>query len=319
VYVDDLLLICRDTNAMELFLSALEDKFKEINVQRGALQEYLGMVFDFGSVPSKVCVSMKLYIEALLHDYDVCTSVATPATSMLFLVRDDSPMLNTERTASFHSGVMRLMFLAKRARPDVLTATVFLSSRVLSPTEDDWNKFIRVLKYLHSTQDITLHLSLKDTLSIHAYIDASFAVHNDMKSHTGSVITLGLGAIYIQSTKQKLMSKSSTEAELIALSDALGQVIWTRNFLESLGYIMEPATILQDNMSTIAMIKNGAPTSARTRHINIRFFFAKDRVDNGEIKIVYCPTEDMWADLFTKPLQGAAFKRLRDLVLGISK
>jgi hypothetical protein len=82
---------------------------------------------------------------------------------------------------------------------------------------------------------------------------------------------------------------------------------------------MEPATILQDNMSTIAMIKNGAPTSARTRHINIRFFFAKDRVDNGEIKIVYCPTEDMWADLFTKPLQGAAFKRLRDLVLGISK
>jgi hypothetical protein len=117
--------------------------------------------------------------------------------------------------------------------------------------------------------------------------------------------------------KQKLNAKSSTEAELIALSDALSQVVWTRNFLGDLGYDMEPATVYQDNMSTLAMIKNGHPSSHRTRHINIRFFYAKDRADQGEIKLEYCPTESMLADFFTKPLQGQLFRKLRDELMGV--
>jgi KUP system potassium uptake protein len=117
---------------------------------------------------------------------------------------------------------------------------------------------------------------------------------------------------------QKLTPKSSTEAELIGFSDTVGQVIWTRNFLEALGYKMEPATVYQDNLSTIAMIRNGSPTSHRTRHINIRFFFAKDLETRGEINVEYCPTEDMIADFFTKPLQGALFIRMRGLIMGVS-
>ena len=129
------------------------------------------------------------------------------------------------------------------------------------------------------------------------------------------MITLGAGAIFVKSSKQKLNAKSSTEAELIGLSDALGQVIWTRHFLQAQGYDMGPATVFQDNMSTIHMVRNGAPTSERSRHVNIKFFFAKDRVDSGEIKVEYCPTEDMLADLFTKPLQGEQFRKLRALLL----
>jgi KUP system potassium uptake protein len=119
----------------------------------------------------------------------------------------------------------------------------------------------------------------------------------------------------VKSSKQKLVAKSSTEAELIALSDALGQVIWTRNFLCAQGYDLGPFTVLQDNLSTMTMVKNGASTSDRTRHVNIRFFFAKDRVDSGEIKLQYCPAEDMVADLFTKPLQGELFRKLRNRLL----
>ena len=210
------------------------------------------------------------------------------------------------------------MFLAKRARPDILLVVVYLASRVSCPTEDDYKKFTRVLKYLHGTSELRLTLTPGTVLHLHAFIDASFAVHADARSHTGIVITVGSGALYVKSMKQKLVSKSSTEAELIALSDTIGQVVWTRNLLEAMGYSMEPATVYQDNLSTMAMIRNGAPNSHRTRHINIRFFFAKDHEERGLIKLEYCPTENMLADFFTKPLQGALFTRLRNSLLGIA-
>ena len=70
-------------------------------------------------------------------------------------------------------------------------------------------------------------------------------------------------------------------------------------------------------MSTMALVEKGRSTSERTRHINIRYFFVKDRVDSGEVRIEYCPTEDMLADLLTKPLQGDLFTRLRNLLLSV--
>ena len=78
---------------------------------------------------------------------------------------------------------------------------------------------------------------------------------------------------------------------------------------------MKPVTIYQDNMSTISMIKNGISKSNRTRHMNIRYFWTKERVDMGELKIVYMPTDDMIADILTKPLQGDKFIALRRLLL----
>ena len=129
------------------------------------------------------------------------------------------------------------------------------------------------------------------------------------------MITVGWGPVFCKSTRQKLKSKSSTEAELIAVSDVLPQVIWTRDFLEQQGYDVGPAKLFQDNMSTIALAGKGQSTAERTRHIAIRFFFVKDRVDAGEIVIEYLPTEEMVADILTKPLQGDLFRRLRRLLL----
>jgi hypothetical protein len=136
-----------------------------------------------------------------------------------------------------------------------------------------------------------------------------------MKSHTGCVIGLGKGPIFGKSTTQKLNCKSSTEAELIGLSDSTNQVIWTRNFLIEQGFDIGPATIYQDNQSTIALVKNGKSNSERTRHIAIRFFFVSDRVKSNEIKIEYMATGEMLADILTKPLQGNLFKKLRDQLL----
>ena len=110
------------------------------------------------------------------------------------------------------------------------------------------------------------------------------------------------------SKKQKLNTKSSTKAELVAVDDMMSQIIWTRNFLIEQGFELNGNVVYQDNQSAILLKKNGtASSSKQTRHINIRFFFVKDRVQSGELSIEYCPTDEMVADFFTKPLQGEKF------------
>jgi hypothetical protein len=201
-------------------------------------------------------------------------------------------------------------------RPDILVSTIFLTTRVTNPTEDDWFKLERVLKYLNGTKEIGMILSANDIIQIFAYVDAAFGCHADYKGHTGGFISLGNGLVHVKSSKQKLVTKSSTESELVGLSDYASQVIWTYYFLQSQGYSLEdPAIIYQDNKSAIALINKGRSTSERTRHINIRYFFLKDRIESKEIKIEFLPTECMIADILTKPLQGELFRIQRNKLL----
>ena len=96
-----------------------------------------------------------------------------------------------------------------------------------------------------------------------------------------------------------------------------GQILWTLYFLHEQGYEVTENKIYQDNKSAILLEKNGGLSSSqRTRHINVRYFFIKDKVENNEMQIVYCPTEDMIGDFYTKPLQGEKFVRFRKLILG---
>jgi hypothetical protein len=150
------------------------------------------------------------------------------------------------------------------------------------------------------------------------WVDASYAVHPDMKSHTGGVFSLGKGGIFGTSTRQKINTKSSTEAELVGVAEVLPQILWTRYFLEAQGYMTDDSIIYQDNKSAILLENNGrASSSKRTRHINIRYYFVTDRIANGEISVAYCPTKQMIADFFTKPLQGAAFIGFRDFIMNV--
>jgi hypothetical protein len=102
----------------------------------------------------------------------------------------------------------------------------FLTTRVTSPGEDDWGKLKRVLKYLNGTRHLHLTLSVDSLSSIKWYIDGSHQIHDDCRGHTGSLMTLGQGAISSTSRKQKINTKSLTETELVAVHDKLGDVLW---------------------------------------------------------------------------------------------
>jgi hypothetical protein len=139
-----------------------------------------------------------------------------------------------------------------------------------------------------------------------------------MKSHTGGMMSLGKGAVYGMSTRQKINTKSSTEAELVGANDVMPQLLWTQYFLLEQGYTSTETVLYQDNKSAILLAKNGrASSSKRTRHLNIRYFFITDRIASEELTVEYCPTKEMLADFFTKPLQGALFRKLRDAIMNV--
>ena len=112
------------------------------------------------------------------------------------------------------------------------------------------------------------------------------------------------------------MSKSSTEAELIALSDFANQGLYLRWFLIDQGYEMGPVTFYQDNTSTMALVAREKPGAERTRHIDIRYFWLADRVKRGDATVVHMCTAEMCANILTKPLQGAQFIHERECLTG---
>ena len=116
--------------------------------------------------------------------------------------------------------------------------------------------------------------------------------------------------------KQKIVCRSSTESELVALSDAISLAAYELQFMISLGMEMGHAQVYQDNTSTIRMAQNRKSCSDRTKHIKLRYFFIKQYLDSGEFVATHCPTEIMTADILTKPLQGKSFKDMRDRLLG---
>ena len=140
------------------------------------------------------------------------------------------------------------------------------------------------------------------------YANASHQTHDICKGHTGSILTFGKGTTTSSSTKQRIPSKSSTESKLIGLHDKVNDILWTRQFLEAQGYNITSNTVYQDNMSTLCLAKNDyVSSSKRTKHIKVKYLIVWHFHHTGKLTLLYRPTEQMWANVLTKPLQGVKF------------
>ena len=129
---------------------------------------------------------------------------------------------------------------------------------------------------------------------------------------------MGQGMVSSASRKQKMNTRSSTEAEIVGRDDFVGPILWTRHFLEAQGMKINENILYQDNESAIKMGVNGrASATKRSRHLDIRFFYITDLVEKKLVTIKYCPTDEMTGDFFTKPLQGKKFIKFRRLVMGM--
>jgi hypothetical protein len=311
VHVDDLMCTSVSQTGIDGVKEALLAKYPEITVREGKVLDYVGMTFDFRE-DGQVRITMDNCVNEILGHCGEVSPRATPATSCLFDVRDDAQAATELEREWFHTNTAKMLYMSKRVRPECLTAVSFLTTRVQHCDYDDLAKLRRVLGYVLKTRERGIVLRIGGDWRVHGYVDASYSVHTDRKSHTGCAVTLGCaGPVYSASTKQKIVTKSTAESELVGLSDSGSVVIHLRNFVGAQGYDMPPAKLHEDNMSCMALVKRGGPASGRSRHIDIRYFWLRQRVDDGEVAIEHLPTEQMFANVLTKPLQGEQFRRER--------
>jgi hypothetical protein len=223
----------------------------------------------YNIIDQSVTIDMERYIKESVLEFeeenpDVNLKIVTTlATENLFRTREAGVTKLTQKRASlFHPTVAKLLFVAKRGRPDILLAISFLTTRVEEPDDDDWKKLVQVMSHLKATVGLHLTLHCKELDKILWYIDGSYATHQDMKGQSGAVMMTGGCIVLSRSNKQKINTRGSTESELIAVDDVLPSVQWTGKFMSEQGYPVE-TIIKEDNRSTMLLMKNGKLSSGK--------------------------------------------------------
>ena len=313
IYVDDLLITCVHQQSIDELIQAIEVQYKKVQHSTGNILDYLGMTIDM-SVSGQASITMDGMTEAIVTDSNTPTiekKTNSPATDDLFDTTIDPTPLSASDMKHFHHIVARLAYLARLTRPELLLAVSYLVTRVTRSTDGDIAKLHRVIRYLHQSytsghRGIVLR---PKHLMAAGWMDASYAIHENFKSHSACNLSIGDTAfVSNNSTSQTIITKSSTEAELVCVSDNANRLIHLVRFLTAQGHKQHTAIIYQDNMSSMALLQKGRSTSTKSKHIAVRFFWIKEQLDSGLIQLQFRPTAMMGpANLLTKPLQGAQF------------
>ena len=313
IFVDDILATCEDESSLSWLIEELKNKFAEV---KGCVRDdfsYLGMHVHNNHKERVVEVSMEGYEDELSRYADVTGVRATPAAANLFEPGTTAP-LSPRDLSHFHTMVAKLLYLSCRTRPQIATAVSYLTTRVTCANEGDQHKLDRVLMYINGTRGNKLYLRGDQPWGVRAYVDVGFGSHEDGKSHTGVLHKLCGSTVSAKSKKQKMVSKDSTEGELVGLTDRVDGVLRLDEFMRYQGHDMETPVIYQDNQSTITLVTKGGG-KYRNVHLRVRQCRLKEMIESGRVKVIYLCTGSMIADLLTKPLQGMLFVALENKLL----
>lgn len=303
-HVDDILVSTNDQVLHDTVSQALS-KYGTLNWEYNSFT-YLGMQLEQLQDRS-VKVSLGAMTRNILDRRQVMINSDCPSNTRLFQHLDSPDEDYSSQSTDFKSQTYELMFLDK-VRVDIKKECGLLASLSNNPGPDAYKKLAKVQQYLRKTPDDFIILGCSE-IHLNVYVDASYAVHDDMKSHSGIYITLGKngGPILVKSFKQRLVTTSSTEAELLALVDGVKKALPLLKILAELGF-QQTMTVWQDNQSTIRIANKGEGFGTKAKHFRVKHQFLKDLVKDTTLSLQYCPTEDMIADFLTKPMVGYKFQ-----------
>jgi hypothetical protein len=318
VHVDDLLVVSNSEDAVAAIHCVLKDKYGQFTMKSNK-SSYLGMEIE-SLADNSISIKQSGYLKSILDKCEYKSTHVTPSTADFFESVDDSTEDYTSNSATFKSLLMSLMFLATRTRPDILKEVVYLSSFALNPGPIASNKLNRIVGYLRYTADLGIRLNMMEPI-LSIYCDASFGTHNNGRSHSGIVITFGVnsGPVLVKSSIQKLVSTSSTEAEIICLVSGIKRVMPIYQLISELDVgFAEYIQVYEDNMSSIHLAKGAGKPRSQKRLFRVRYNFISELIQAGTLQLDHCPTDLMLADLCTKPIGGQAFRAKRDALLNAS-
>jgi hypothetical protein len=280
----------------------------------------------------QIYLDQESYVNEILEQFkmDQCAPVSTPSakTRMSLL---DCPTTDSQKELMmkipYRGAVGSLMYLSNSTRPDIAFAVRTAAQFCNNPGMIHWQAVKQIFRYLRGTANYGLKYQGSPTsgtsneFTLIGYADADWAGCLDTrKSTTGGVITMGHNNNVVDwlCNKQKTQALSSCEAEYMATGATLQSMMAVQSCLQELGLRGTGETMVlkirNDNQSAIAICKNDVLHN-RVRHIDIRHHFIRDHVNNKTVELQWIPTRDQIADILTKPLQGAAFQRCRDVIV----
>jgi hypothetical protein len=313
VYVDDLIIGGENDSNIKRIKDTISSKFDMEDM--GKLHHFLGV--KIVQNPSWIWIGQPAYIKVLLKNFSMDNSkaVATPfdAGTKLIKSKEDDDSCNKVK---YQSAVGSLLFLSNRTRPDISYAVGVTARFSANPSVVHWSAVKRIMRYLNGSIDLgLLYVREEGTGKLVGYSDADWAGDlDDRKSTSGYVFQLSGSAITWRSKKQTVVALSTAEAEYIALASAAQEAVWLKRLISDLqGSEEKTITIYEDNQSAICMGKN-QQYHGRTKHVDIKYHFVREKIATGAITVPYCKTDDMVADIFTKPLFAPRFKRMCELL-----
>jgi hypothetical protein len=308
-YVDDILIITRGVDATKPIKESLMSAFDARDL--GEATFFLGMSITRDRDNRTIKLGQELMTADLLSKYDMqeAKSLSTPLSASVKLTKEGE--LLDRGTYGYSQLIGSLMYLSVCTRPDIAQAVGALARYMACPTVVHWQSAKGVLRYLSGTANYGINFGGSKT-GLEAYTDADFAGDIDTRrSTTGYVFILNGGAISWSSRLQQTVAASTTEAEYMAAASATKEGLWLRKLLNDLQLDITIIPINADNQSAIKLLKNPV-LSMRSKHIDVIYHFARERVMRGEVSFNYIRTESMIADALTKPLQASKFRFCRN-------
>ncbi|SGY19608.1 BQ5605_C014g07700 [Microbotryum silenes-dioicae] len=310
LYVDDGMVASNDQEFLDSEIEAFNKVYKLKRL--GPVKLFLGLEFERTS--DYIFVHQSKYIRDLVAMYGGGSvskhPVKVPMEPRSDVEHSTDPF---DDVALYQSAVGALQYAAHRARPDIVTSVRAAASKVSAPTQADWIAVKRIIRYLQGTVDWGLKFNHGGSTVFELYSDASWGDDMSTGKSIGAFVSILAGAaISWQSKQQSMVATSTTEAEILAASAAAKEAMWLRRLAADLELEQPKATLIwEDNQAVIAIALNPAH-HGRTKHYNVHHFYIRERVTAGDIRIKYCKTGAMTADILTKPLARNLFELHRE-------
>ena len=318
IYVDDNLIIGKEAS-VDKVIKELKENGLVLKVET-SLHDYLSCDVNFSQDRKQAWLGQPHLISNLERTFGEevkgLRKYLTPGTPSLRQIRetDEAHTLSPSKQHRFRSGVGMLNYLVKHSRPDIANCTRELSKVLDGSTPASYKEMLRVIKYVLDTRTLGLKLCPKGKLNepwnITCFTDSDYAGDGQTRrSVSGYIIYVHGVPVQFRSKSQQSVTLSSTEAEWMALSEAVKDILFLKYLCESMGIRIEkPITVRVDNMGAVFM-SNNVTTSQRTKHIDIRSKFVREYVQDGVIIIVFFRSEENDSDIMTKNLGSVLHER----------
>jgi hypothetical protein len=318
LYVDDLVIAAKDIEVIRQFKKDFSATFKIKDL--GELAWCLGMEFTRDRQQGTSTLSQRKYTYDVLDQYRMldCNPVGVPYDETRRV--NNNVKLEVDMSKIFRSMVGSLMYLAVATRPDIAFSVNQLARVMSAPDEFHWESAKKVLRYLKGTMNIGITFSggINNDNVLVGYSDSDWgSCPVTRKSTTGYVLMLNGGAISWNSKLQTTVAISTMEAEYMAMCATMQEGVFLRQLLKDMNFEQtDPTDIKEDNTGTISLAKKPVITN-RSKHIDIKFHFVREKVEERVFCTPHVGTGDMVADALTKAIKKLAFVRFRDIMMNI--